>query len=36
MPQVSVDVVEYTAQMRIANIFGWQSMRNTYWKIVNF
>lgn len=36
MPQVSVDVVEYTAQMRIANVFGWQSMRNTYGKIVNF
>ena len=35
MPQVSPDKVKYTAQMRLANIFGWQSFRNTYLKIEN-
>jgi hypothetical protein len=27
-------VVKYTAQMRIANIFAWQSFKASYWKIV--
>ena len=35
MPQVSPDKVKYTASMRIANIFAWQSFRNTYIKIEN-
>jgi len=35
MPQVSPDKVKYTASMRIANIFGWQSFRNTYMCIEN-
>lgn len=36
MPQTSVDYVKYTAQMTIANIFGGQTFKNTYGKIVNF
>ncbi len=35
MPQVSVDIVKYTAQLAIANIFGGQSIRASYGKIVN-
>lgn len=30
LPQTSVDVIEYTCQMRIANIFGWQTIRASY------
>lgn len=33
MPQTSVDVVKYTAQMRIANIFAGQSFANAYGRI---
>lgn len=33
MPQTSVDIVKYTAQMRIANIFAWQTFPNSYWRI---
>lgn len=33
LPQTSVDVIEYTVQMRIANIFGWQTIRASYWCI---
>ena len=36
MPQVSVDKVKYTAQMRIANVFAGQSFKNTYKKLINF
>lgn len=36
MPQYSADVVKYTAQMRIANIFAGQSFENTYLKVINF
>jgi hypothetical protein len=35
MPQTSVDLVKYTMQMRIANIFAGQSFKNTYLKIIN-
>lgn len=35
LAQTSVDVVKYTAQMRIANVFGWQSMRASYGKLIN-
>lgn len=30
LPQTSIDVVEYTVQMRIANIFGWSTIRASY------
>jgi hypothetical protein len=33
MPQNSVDVIKYTAQMRIANIFAGQSFSNSYGRI---
>lgn len=33
MPQVSADRVKYTAQLRLANIFGWQSFKASYWMI---
>ena len=36
MPQYSIDVVEYTAQMTIANVFAGQTFKNTYKKIINF
>lgn len=36
MPQVSPDIVKYTAQMNIANIFAGQSYSNTYARIDNF
>ncbi len=32
--QTSVDVVKYTAQMRIANVFWGQTVRASYWKIL--
>lgn len=35
MPQTSVDIVKYTAQMRVANIFAGISFKNTYIKIEN-
>ena len=35
VPQVDPDKVKYTASMRIANIFGWQSFPNTYIRIEN-
>lgn len=35
MPQTSIDRVKYTAQLRLANIFGWQSFRASYWSIIN-
>lgn len=36
MPQTSVDFVKYTAQMTMANIFGGQTFKNTYKKIIGF
>ena len=33
MPQVSIDKVKYTAQMRIANVFAGQSFKNSYGRI---
>lgn len=33
--QTSVDIVKYTAQMRIANIFGWQTVKASYGQIIN-
>lgn len=35
LPQTSVDIVKYTAQMRMANIFGGQTVRASYGKIIN-
>lgn len=35
MPQTSADIVKYTAQMRIANVFAWISFQNTYKKVIN-
>lgn len=32
--QVSPEKVKYTASMRIANVFAWQSFKNTYWMII--
>jgi hypothetical protein len=36
MPQTSVDIVEYTAQITLASIFAGQSYANAYQKITNF
>lgn len=35
MPQVSVDKVKYTAQLRLANIFAGQTFKGAYVKLVN-
>lgn len=35
MPQTSVDIVKYTAQIRIANVFAGQSFANTYLRLEN-
>lgn len=36
MPQTSVDIVEYTAQITLANVFGGQTYSNTYLKLIGF
>lgn len=36
MPQTSIDIVKYTAQMTIANVFAGQTYENSYMKFVNF
>lgn len=36
MPQTSVDIIKYTAQMTVANVFAGQSYENTYLKLINF
>lgn len=35
MPQVSPDKVKYTAQLRLANIFGGQTFKGAYAKLIN-